>query len=248
VHEGFASEISVEGASFRYPDRNEDAISKINLRIRDGAIVAVVGSTGSGKSTLIDIILGVLDPFEGTISISHESPSTAIKKWPGAISYVPQDITINSGSFLDNVCLGYPQDEIDLIHVHSILKTVKLDGFIESLPLGVNTQVGERGINLSGGQRQRLGIARALFTKPRLLVLDEATSSLDADTELAISDSIQELRGKTTVIMIAHRLSSVRGADVVVYIEGGKILASGTFDEVRRITPDFDRQAKLMGL
>jgi ATP-binding cassette, subfamily B, bacterial PglK len=248
LHEGFSPEISVVQASFRYPDRNEDAISKINLRIRDGEIIAVVGSTGSGKSTLIDIILGVLEPIEGTVSISQESPSAAIKKWPGAISYVPQDIVINSGSFLDNICLGYPQDEIDLNHVDSILKSVRLDGFVESLPLGARTQVGERGINLSGGQRQRLGIARALFTKPRLLVLDEATSSLDADTELAISDSIQKLRGSTTVILIAHRLSSVRGADVVVYLENGKILATGTFDEVRSITPDFDRQAKLMGL
>ena len=248
VHKGFSGEISLVKAGFKYPDRNQDAIANANLHIRKGEIVAVVGPTGSGKSTLIDIILGVLEPYEGTVSISHESPSAAIRKWPGAISYVPQDIVINSGSFLDNICLGYPQDEIDLNHVQSILKSVRLDGFIESLPLGVRTQVGERGINLSGGQRQRLGIARALFTKPKLLVLDEATSSLDADTELAISESIQRLRGSTTVIMIAHRLSSVRNADVVVYLEKGKILATGTFEVVRSRVPDFDRQAKLMGL
>lgn len=130
----------------------------------------------------------------------------------------------------------------------SALKVAHLDKFIEELPLGIDTQVGERGAKLSGGQRQRLGIARAMFTRPHLLVLDEATSSLDGETEANITDAIHDLRGKTTVVMIAHRLSTVRNADIVIYLSNGTVMAMGTFDEVRKALPDFDRQAKLMGL
>jgi ABC-type bacteriocin/lantibiotic exporter with double-glycine peptidase domain len=130
----------------------------------------------------------------------------------------------------------------------SALKVAHLDNFVAGLPHGVDTQVGERGAKISGGQRQRLGIARAMFTRPHLLVLDEATSSLDGEIEAGITEAIHALRGSTTVVMIAHRLSTVRNADMVVYLSKGKIMAKGTFDEVRDVVPDFDRQAKLMGL
>jgi ABC-type multidrug transport system fused ATPase/permease subunit len=130
----------------------------------------------------------------------------------------------------------------------SALKVANLDEFVANLPNGIDTEVGERGAKLSGGQRQRLGIARAMFTRPHLLVLDEATSSLDGETEASISDAIHDLRGSTTVVMIAHRLSTVRNADVVVYLSEGKVRSIGTFNEVRKAVPDFDRQAKLMGL
>jgi len=130
----------------------------------------------------------------------------------------------------------------------SALKVAHLDQFVANLPLGIDTQVGERGAKVSGGQRQRLGIARAMFTRPRLLVLDEATSSLDGETEASISEAIQAMRGSITVILIAHRLSTVRNADIVVYLSEGKVLATGSFDEVRKAVPDFNRQALLMGL
>ena len=130
----------------------------------------------------------------------------------------------------------------------SALKVAQLDQFVANLPLGIDTQVGERGAKISGGQRQRLGIARAMFTRPHLLVLDEATSSLDGATEASISEAIQSLRGTITVVMIAHRLSTVRNADIVVYLAEGKVLASGSFEEVRQAVPDFNRQASLMGL
>ena len=148
----------------------------------------------------------------------------------------------------ENIGIGYPIDLVSDDLVESSLKVANLTSFVNELPDGLETQVGELGTKISGGQRQRLGIARAMFTKPQLLVLDEATSALDGETEASIANAIQKLRGSTTVIMIAHRLSTIRNADIVVYMAYGKIVAKGTFEEVRNQVPDFERQAKLMGL
>lgn len=166
----------------------------------------------------------------------------------GAVSYVPQDVVIATGTIRENIALGYPLKEAMDELVMEALKVAHLDEFVASLPDGMDTQVGERGARISGGQRQRLGIARAMFTRPHLLVLDEATSSLDGETEANISDAIHALRGSTTVVIIAHRLSTVRNVDKVVYLSDGKVLATGTFEEIRRAVPDFDHQAKIMGL
>jgi ABC-type multidrug transport system fused ATPase/permease subunit len=161
---------------------------------------------------------------------------------------VPQDVVISNGTIRENVALGFPiavaTDEL----VIDALRVAQLDDFVANLPNGLDTPVGERGAKISGGQRQRLGIARAMFTKPLLLVLDEATSSLDGDTEANITDAINALHGSTTVVMIAHRLSTIRDADIVVYLADGKVTAIGTFEEVRASVLDFDKQAKLMGL
>jgi ABC-type multidrug transport system fused ATPase/permease subunit len=224
------------------------AISNISFSVRPGTLVAVVGLSGAGKTTIIDVLLGVLAPDEGTVLISGLPPLLAVAKWPGAIAYVPQDVAISSGTIRENVALGFPEQQATDELVTSALKVAQLDQFVSDLPRGLDTQVGERGAKISGGQRQRLGIARAMFTRPHLLVLDEATSSLDGETEASISDAIHELRGSTTVVLIAHRLSTVRDADIVVYLADGKIKTMGTFNEVRKAVPDFDRQAKLMGL
>ena len=197
---------------------------------------------------MIDVLLGVLNPDVGRILISGLPPLLAISKWPGAVSYMPQDVVIAAGTIRENVALGYPPEAATDELVWNALKVAQLESFIADLPDGIDTQVGERGTKISGGQRQRLGIARAMFTRPQLLVLDEATSSLDGETEAGISAAIHALRGSTTVVMIAHRLSMIRNADMIVYLSEGRILATGTFEEVRIAVPDFDRQAKLMGL
>ena len=247
-HVGFAGEVSLVDVQLTYPGQKVPAIEGINLEIQNGESVALVGPSGAGKTTLIDVLLGVLTPDCGVIKISGEEPLTAFAKWEGAVSYVPQDVIITNGTFRENVALGFPielaSDEI----VWQALDLAQLSGFVRSLPNGLETRVGDRGTKISGGQRQRLGIARAMFTKPMLLVLDEATSSLDGETESNITDSISQLHGKVTVVMIAHRLSTVRHADHVVYMSDGEIQAQGSFDEVRKLVPDFDRQATLMGL
>ena len=187
-------------------------------------------------------------PDVGSVRISGLPPQLTVAKWPGAVSYVPQDVVIAAGTIRENVALGYPLSEATDELVMSALRVAQLERFIASLPDGIDTQVGERGTKISGGQRQRLGIARAMFTRPHLLVLDEATSSLDGETEADISEAIHSLRGSTTILLIAHRLSTVRDADIVVYMDKGHVMAIGTFNEVRDAVSDFDRQAKLMGL
>ena len=248
VHKGFKSEIDISEVTFTYPSKPAPAISQITLTIPSGSSVAFVGPSGAGKTTLIDVLLGVLNPDTGNIFISGLPPLLAIAKWPGAVSYVPQDVVIAAGTIRENIALGYPPEAATDELVWSALKVAHLENFIAGLPDGIDTQVGERGAKISGGQRQRLGIARAMFTRPYLLVLDEATSSLDGETEAGISDAVHALRGSTTVVMIAHRLSTIRNADIVVYLAKGRIIATGTFEEVRDAVPDFDRQAKLMGL
>ena len=248
VHHGFNSKIEISNVTFTYPGKTLPVIKNASFSIRPGSIVALVGPSGAGKTTLVDLILGVLRPDEGEVKVSGRSPSMAIELWPGALAYVPQDVMISNGTIRNNVALGFPIEEASNDLVNDALRIGQLIEFAEQLPEGIDSYVGDRGTRISGGQRQRLGIARAMFTKPHLLVLDEATSSLDGETEANISGAIQNMRGLVTVVMIAHRLSSVRHADIVLYLEAGEILASGTFEEVRNTVPNFDKQAQLMGL
>jgi ABC-type multidrug transport system fused ATPase/permease subunit len=247
-HEGFESALDVLNVSLTYPDKTKEALLKISVKVDPGTVIAVVGSSGAGKTTLVDVMLGVLEPDSGTVHISGVTPIEAISKWPGAIAYVPQDVLVVNGSIRENVALGYPLEAATDDLVNDAIRIASLTEFVNTLPEGLDTNLGERGAKISGGQRQRIGIARALFTKPKLLVLDEATSSLDGGTEESISNDIQKLKGSTTVVLIAHRLSTVREADLVLYMHKGEIVARGTFEEVRNAVSDFDRQAKLMGL
>jgi ABC-type multidrug transport system fused ATPase/permease subunit len=248
LHSGFTAEINVKNVSAIYPGMKLPALSEISFDVYAGESVAVVGESGAGKTTLIDVLLGVLNTDSGSVAISGLAPADTVMRWPGAIAYVPQDVTIAAGTFRENVALGYPVEEATDELVMRALKIAHLDEYVNSLPNGIDTEVGERGARISGGQRQRLGIARAMFTQPHLLVLDEATSALDGETEANISESISALRGSTTVLMIAHRLSTVRNADKIIYLSQGKIVAMGKFEYLRSVVPDFDRQAKLMGL
>jgi ABC-type multidrug transport system fused ATPase/permease subunit len=248
LHKGFRAEVKVSNVEITYPEKSTPAIKNISLTIPQGSMTAFVGSSGAGKTTLVDTILGVLIPDTGEVTISGLSPAEAIVKWPGAIAYVPQDILVINGSIRENVGLGFPKHELKDDLIEHALEIASLLDFVSRLPNGLDTQVGERGAKLSGGQRQRLGIARALFTKPNLLILDEATSALDGTTEREISNAINKLKGHTTILVIAHRLSTVRDSDKVFYLENGIILAEGLFEEIRNKIPQFDEQAKLMGL
>lgn len=247
-HHGFNPELEISNVSFSYPGNQGKVIDSVTISAKVGTSIALVGPSGAGKTTLVDILLGVLNPSHGTTSISGLRPIDAVSKWPGAIAYVPQDIFISNGTIRENVSLGYPSNEATDELVIDALQIAQLDKFVESLPLGLDTPVGDRGARLSGGQRQRLGIARAMFTKPRLLVLDEATSALDGVTEASISDSINALKGRVTLVLIAHRLSTVLNSDQIAYLSEGKVISIGTFDEVRGNVPDFDVQVKLMRL
>jgi ABC-type multidrug transport system fused ATPase/permease subunit len=247
-HTGFIPAIELRNLSLTYPKKVVPALDQVSLKIESGTFVAIVGPSGAGKTSLVDVLLGVLDASSGDVLISGERPLQTIAKWPGAIAYVPQDVAMSSGTIRENITLGFPENSADEELIYDALCIAQLSTFIESLPLGLDTQVGERGTKLSGGQRQRLGIARAMFTKPKLLVLDEATSALDGQTESDISSSILQLKGTATVVMIAHRLSTVRFADLVVYVDGGKIVSQGSFEEVRSEVPNFEKQAQLMGL
>jgi ABC-type multidrug transport system fused ATPase/permease subunit len=247
-HDGFMARICISNVSFSYPDENKPTINSVNLSIEPGTVLAVVGPSGAGKSTLVDLILGILDVAKGQIEISGMPPLHAAKRWPGAIAYVPQDVLIANGTIRENISLGYPANAISDTQIHFALNKCALSEYLAGLPSGIDSIVGERGARLSGGQRQRLGIARAIITNPKLLVLDEATSAMDGGTELEITEQLEALRGTTTIILIAHRLSTVKNADRVVYLDAGQVIAQGKFDEVRRLVPDFDLQAKLMGM
>jgi ABC-type multidrug transport system fused ATPase/permease subunit len=247
-HEDFEATVEVAHVTVTYPAAARPAVIDASLTVEPGESLALVGSTGAGKSTLADLLLGVIDADTGTVAISGVTPREAVERWPGAIAYVPQLVGLTEGTIRDNVAIGLPILAIDDDMVWEALERAHLADFLRQTREGLDTVVGERGVRLSGGQRQRLGIARALYTRPRLLVLDEATSALDAETEQAITETLQELEGEVTTVTIAHRLATIRFADQVLFLRDGIIEARGSFEEVRASTPDFDRQAQLLGL
>jgi ABC-type multidrug transport system fused ATPase/permease subunit len=248
IHSGFKPKLKLEDVSFKYSGSEKNVLSGVNFQVEEGETIAIVGPSGAGKSTLIDVILGILEPTTGYVTISGKSPIEAIGIWPGAISYLPQDVVLSRGTIKSNIAFGFDDSEIDPNQLLGALEIAQAASFIQEMPRGLDSQVSDRGDNFSGGQRQRLGIARALYTNPKLLVLDEVTSALDGDTEAAFTRALHELKGKTTVIIVAHRLSSVMEADRIFYMENGKILGIGKFQELKYQIPNFARQAEIMGL
>ncbi len=246
--EDFDPTVIFANVDFDYQIKGNFSIKNISLNIPKGSSLAIVGRTGGGKSTLVNLLLGILQQTRGEINVSGVDPKSAINTWPGAFGYVPQDVTFLNGNVRENVAMGIDPIDMNDAQIWKCLKMVDLEKLISSSQDGLDSLIGERGIKLSGGQRQRLGIARALYSDPKLLVLDEATSALDAETEKAISETIRNLSHKVTLIVVAHRISTVQNVDQVIYVEDGRIRAKGTFAEVRAAVPDFEHQANLMGL
>jgi len=247
-HGSFSGYVSMEGVDFSYSGNPNYALKEIDLEIVAGEWLAIVGPSGAGKTTLVDLLLGILKPTKGKVEISGLDPELCIKNWPGLISYVPQESFIFDASIEENIALGVDSSQIDIDQIVSCLKLVGLHDYMKTNNEGTKFQVGELGSKLSGGQRQRLGIARALYTNPKLLILDEATSALDGSSEKIITECLSAMRGNVTIISIAHRLSTVVNANRVIYVEKGRIEASGTFQDIRNQVPNFESEAKISNI
>lgn len=240
--------LTFSGVSFAYPQSSEPAVRDIDLAIPMGSSLALVGASGSGKSTLVDILLGLLTPQTGEVLLDGQSVVDVMAAWRSRVGYVPQEVALFDGTIAQNVALSWDESGIDYERVETSLHSAQMLETVLAREGGVRAPIGERGIALSGGQRQRLGIARALYTDPLVLVLDEATSALDTKTEALVSKALRELKGKVTTVSVAHRLSTIRDSDLVCFMQDGTIAARGSFDHLVKTVPNFAEQAQLAGL
>ena len=237
--------IKLSNIEFSYPGKERPAVDGVNMSIPVNSVIGLVGSSGSGKSTLIDLLLGLLTPQQGGIYVDDIRITADNKRaWQDLLGFVPQSIFLSEGSIAENIAFGIPAKDISLKQVNKALNLANLTELVEQLPDGVNTRVGERGVQLSGGQRQRIGIARALYHEAEVLVFDEATSALDGITEKIVMDAIHEFSGQKTIIMIAHRLKTVEKCDLIYFMEHGKIIDHGTYQELVVRNVKFKEMAK----
>jgi ATP-binding cassette, subfamily B, bacterial PglK len=239
----FSDLIEVRDLSFSYPNSEKKVLSNVNLVIRAGESIAFVGPSGSGKTTLVDILMGLIPLVDGAIYVDGKNINQHSEQWFRNIGYVPQSIYLIDDTIRRNIALGVEDKDIDESRLQRVLEDAQLKEFIEDLDEGLSTSIGERGVRLSGGQRQRIGIARALYHDPQILVFDEATSALDNVTERYVIEAIERFRGKRTVIMIAHRLSTVKKCDRLYFMRNGVIVNHGTYDELVEKDIDFKRIA-----
>ena len=223
----FNRSINLEHVSFTYASSASPALEDVSLEVRRGEAIGIIGASGAGKSTLVDVLLGLLEPSSGIVRVDDRDVRENVRGWQRQIGYVPQSIYLVDDTVRKNVAFGLNDDAIDDGAVERALRAAQLDEFVKSLPNGVETIVGERGVRLSGGQRQRIGIARALYHDPDVLVLDEATSSLDTDTERGVMEAVRELLGAKTIIIIAHRVTTVSYCTRVYKMAGGRVVGSG---------------------
>jgi len=233
-------QIALVDVDYSYPGRKAASLKDVNLTIARGEVIGIIGRSGAGKTTLVDILLGLLAPARGVVQIDGKPDTGQLRA-----GYVPQDVFILDDTLRRNVAFGIPDQQIDAAHLASVLKMACLDQFVSRLPAGLDTRLGERGRTLSGGQRQRIGIARALYERPELLVMDEATSAMDSKLEEQITDAIADLRGRVTTIVIAHRLSTLRNCDRIVMLESGTIADQGSFDELLGRNAEFKDLVRL---
>ncbi len=223
----FNKEISLDGVTFRYPAGDRNILDNVSISIPKNKAVALIGPTGQGKTTTADLILGILAPNAGKICVDGTDINEAIDTWQSMLGYIPQTISLMDDTIRNNILFGVRPEDCDEERLVSAMKEAQLYDFVSGLPEGLDTMIGEGGVRLSGGQRQRIGIARALYSRPEVLILDEATSALDNDTETAVMEAIDNLSGSKTLIIIAHRLTTIRNCDIVYRVENGKI----TIDE-----------------
>lgn len=245
---GLRRQVTVEGVCYRYPGSDVDVLSDVWLEVSKGSSLALVGGSGAGKTTLVDVLVGLLPPTRGRVCVDGVDTARDLRSWQLAVAYVAQDVFLLEASLAENVAFDQHPDALDRARVLAALTQAQLLDVVSALPAGIDTQVGERGARLSGGQRQRIGIARALYRRCEVLVLDEATAALDNETEHRVNATIAELHGAVTVVVIAHRLSTVRHVDQVVFLDQGRAAATGSFDEVRRQVPAFARLVELGSL
>jgi ATP-binding cassette subfamily C protein len=243
-----APNLKITDLSFTYRGSTQPTIRSVTLEIRGGDQVAIIGTSGAGKSTLVDLLLGLLDPQQGTIEIDGLNPKELINTQPGVFGYVPQRPGMVAGTIAENIALGVERFQVDPIKLERAITDAHLKDLIESLPEGVDTVLGKRKDELSGGQIQRIGLARALYTQPKLLVMDEATSALDASSESEINRALEAMRGKVTVLLIAHRLNTVQHSDSVFLLDEGKLVAQGKFSELLRTNSSVRHLADLMAV
>jgi len=229
----FKKKVSIEKLNFKYNKSKTFSLKDINLEIEKRSIIGFIGETGSGKSTFLDVFMGLLQPSQGIIKVDDiELSDQNISKWRQMISHVPQEIFLADTSILENIAFGVPRDEIDIDKVKISSERALISEMIESLELQYDTTTGERGISLSGGQKQRLGIARALYKNSSIIVLDEATSALDIETEEKVIESIRSLDNSRTILMVAHRLQTLKFCDRIVKLKNGEIISEGSYDKI----------------
>ena len=228
-------ELNIKSIDFSYPGTNDKAIKNISLNIKQGECIGIIGKTGSGKTTLIDIMLGFLNPSNGDILANNTPIKNDLKSWMSLTAYIPQSIFLIDDTIKKNIALGIEDSEIDLEMIKKSLSMSRLDSFVENLPEKIETVIGERGMRLSGGQRQRIALARAFYFQRQIIVMDEATSSLDNETEKEVIDSINRMKRKITMLVIAHRLSTVKNCDYIYIIEDGEIIESGIPEKILQV-------------
>lgn len=243
-----SGELHVRDVSFRYPDGHQNVLSRVNVDITEGSTIALVGSSGAGKTTFADLLIGLVTPTEGEILVNESDISKHPREWLASLAMVSQKVYIWDASIRDLITFGLPDEEVDEQLLHDVVVRARLNSLVKELPRGLDTPVGDGGARLSGGQAQRIGIARALYAQPRLLILDEATSALDTQTEYEISQTIESLRGQMTVIIIAHRLSTVKNVDEILFFSGGRLAARGDMRELQRSNEEFARLVRLGSL
>ena len=237
------NDIRFDQVNFTYQSSEIQSLTNLNLHIKQGNAIAFVGSSGAGKTTIVDLLLGLLNPVSGKILIDDVDLQQNISSWQKQIGYIPQHIFLADNTIRNNIALGIEESEIDDIKIWNSIKLAQLETLVNELPEGIQTEIGEKGVRLSGGQRQRIGIARALYHDPQILIMDEATSALDNITEKYIVEEIEKLKGTRTVIIIAHRLTTVQNCDTIFYLEKGELIDSGTFDELINQNASFKKLA-----